>query len=132
MSLAHNPGGADAVIGHLTAHLVLLHEVGGRSATPHLSNQQCARQEEASCQPICFLLLVRVASEESKVTDSLNLLYRMLQEEVGEFVGNIAVLSTLTGERIPNDNAPVGELEGAGGEGARLQGVDLFQAFDSD
>jgi len=94
--------------------------------------QQGTGEQEGASQCGGLLFLVWPAGAEGDAVDLLDFGELVVEEQVSEFVGDVAGEPACGPERVGDDEVPVVDLEGGGGEGERLECLELLEACHAD
>jgi len=75
---------------HRLTHFVHARNVLGTLAISRRCKQEGSRQQQTSRQPVRLVLLINIAREEAHITDPFKGSRLMIQNEVGQFMRQIA------------------------------------------
>ena len=121
--------GVEAESGHVQADLVFGGDGFGAGAGVCLAEQEGAGEQEAAGQPVGFFFLLGVAGDESVAGELLDFPDVVVEQDVGEFVGDVAVgASRVVAGVVDGDGPAVGQVEGGRGERAGLEPLEFFEA----
>ena len=90
------------------------------------------RKEQTTGEPSRLLFLLLVAGQERDVAEAFETRESVVEDDVADLVGDVAVAPGLRHQRIEDDRVATGELERAGEERVVLDTLELLELSDVD